>query len=266
MSEQPTVQFGFERVSAGEKTRRVAGVFRSVAGRYDLMNDLMSLGSHRLMKRMTIEMSGVRAGHTVVDLAGGTGDFAALYAPLVQPGGRVILADINPAMLEIGRDRLLDRGITNVDFCLADAEALPFDDGCVNCITIGFGLRNVTDKERALSEMWRVLTPGGRLLVLEFSRPENPMVDAAYSIFQSFWPGIGRAVTGDADAYRYLVESIKVHPDQKALKLMMSDAGFSDVGYENLLSGVAAIHHGRKPYSELSGEPREGPQDGADEP
>jgi demethylmenaquinone methyltransferase/2-methoxy-6-polyprenyl-1,4-benzoquinol methylase len=251
MSEEPTVQFGFERVSAGEKTRRVAGVFRSVAQRYDLMNDLMSLGSHRLMKRMTIEMSGVRAGHTVVDLAGGTGDFATLYAPLVQPGGRVVLADINAAMLEVGRDRLLDRGITNVDCCLANAEALPFDDESVNCITIGFGLRNVTDKERALSEMWRVLAPDGRLLVLEFSKPENPMVDAAYSVFQSFWPGIGRAVTGDADAYRYLVDSIKVHPDQKALKLMMSDAGFSDVGYENLLSGVAAIHHGRKP----SGEP-----------
>jgi demethylmenaquinone methyltransferase/2-methoxy-6-polyprenyl-1,4-benzoquinol methylase len=258
MSEEPTVQFGFERVAADEKTRRVAGVFRSVADRYDLMNDLMSLGSHRLMKRMTIEMSGVRAGHTVIDLAGGTGDFAALYAPLVQPGGRVILADINAAMLEIGRDRLLDRGITNVDVCLANAEALPFDEASVNCITIGFGLRNVTDKERALSEMQRVLVPGGRLLVLEFSRPENPVVDAVYSVFQSFWPGIGRAVTGDADAYRYLVESIKVHPDQKALKLMMADAGFSDVGYENLLNGVAAIHHGCKPCGK--------PQDLATEP
>jgi demethylmenaquinone methyltransferase/2-methoxy-6-polyprenyl-1,4-benzoquinol methylase len=262
MSEEPTVQFGYERVSPGEKTRRVEGVFRSVADRYDLMNDLMSLGSHRLMKRMTIEMSGVRAGHTVVDLAGGTGDFAALYAPLVRPGGRVILADINAAMLHIGRDRLLDRGITNVDCCLADAQALPFHDASVNCITIGFGLRNVTDKERALSEMWRVLAPGGRLLVLEFSKPDNPLIDAAYSVFQSFWPGIGRAITGDADAYRYLVESIKVHPDQKALKLMMSDAGFSEVGYENLLTGVAAIHHGRKPFGKPCGEP----QDGATEP
>lgn len=262
MSEERTVQFGYERVSAGEKTRRVEGIFRSVADRYDLMNDLMSLGSHRLMKRMTIEMSGVRAGHTVVDLAGGTGDFAALYAPLVQPDGRVILADINAAMLEVGRDRLLDRGITNVDCCLADAEALPFGDASVNCITIGFGLRNLTDKERALSEMCRVLAPGGRLLVLEFSKPENPLIDAAYSVFQSFWPGIGRAITGDADAYRYLVESIKVHPDQKALKLMMSDAGFIDVGYENLLTGVAAIHHGRKAYGETAG----GPQDGATAP
>lgn len=262
MSEERTVQFGYERVSAGEKTRRVDGIFRSVADRYDLMNDLMSLGSHRLMKRMTIEMSGVRAGHTVVDLAGGTGDFAALYAPLVQPDGRVILADINAAMLEVGRDRLLDRGITNVDCCLADAEALPFGDASVNCITIGFGLRNLTDKERALSEMCRVLAPGGRLLVLEFSKPENPLIDAAYSVFQSFWPGIGRAITGDADAYRYLVESIKVHPDQKALKLMMSDAGFIDVGYENLLTGVAAIHHGRKAH----GEPAGGPQDGATAP
>ncbi|TDJ40648.1 MAG: class I SAM-dependent methyltransferase [Gammaproteobacteria bacterium] len=261
MSEERTVQFGYERVSAGEKTRRVEGIFRSVADRYDLMNDLMSLGSHRLMKRMTIEMSGVRAGHTVVDLAGGTGDFAALYAPLVQPDGRVILADINAAMLEVGRDRLLDRGITNVDCCLADAEALPFGDASVNCITIGFGLRNLTDKERALSEMCRVLAPGGRLLVLEFSKPENPLIDAAYSVFQSFWPGIGRAITGDADAYRYLVESIKVHPDQKALKLMMSDAGFIDVGYENLLTGVAAIHHGRKAYGEPGG-----PQDGATAP
>lgn len=247
MSDEPKVQFGAERVSAAEKTRRVAGVFRSVAERYDLMNDVMSLGSHRLMKRMTVELSAVRAGHTVVDLAGGTGDFAALYSPLVGPRGRVLLVDINRAMIEVGRDRLLDRGITNVGFCQADAESLPLPDARVDCVTIGFGLRNVARKERALAETLRVLKPGGRLLVLEFSKPENPWVGTAYGVFQSFWPGIGRALAGNAEAYRYLVESIKVHPDQKALRLMMADAGFAEVGYENLLNGIAAIHHGRKP-------------------
>jgi demethylmenaquinone methyltransferase/2-methoxy-6-polyprenyl-1,4-benzoquinol methylase len=240
------LDFGFQTVPAEEKKRRVGNVFRSVAQRYDVMNDLMSLGSHRIMKRITIEMSGVRPGHRVLDIAGGTGDIAALYSPLVGAAGQVVLADINGAMMDVGRDRLLDQGMTNVAFCQADAEALPFADAVFNCVTIGFGLRNVTRKERALTEMYRVLRPGGRLLVLEFSKPENPIVAAAYGAFQSFWPAIGRAVTGDANAYRYLVESIEMHPTQKALKLMIADAGFANVAYANILNGIVAIHHADK--------------------
>jgi demethylmenaquinone methyltransferase/2-methoxy-6-polyprenyl-1,4-benzoquinol methylase len=245
-SDDEPVDFGFQTVSADEKKRRVGNVFRSVAQRYDAMNDLMSLGSHRIMKRITIEMSGVRAGHCVLDLAGGTGDLTALYSPLVGPAGQVILADINGAMIDVGRDRLLDQGMTNVNFCQADAEALPFSDAAFNCVTIGFGLRNVTHKERALTEMYRVLRPGGRLLVLEFSKPQNPIVAAAYGAFQSLWPAIGQAVTGDANAYRYLVESIEMHPTQKALKLMIADAGFANVAYDNILNGIVAIHHADK--------------------
>jgi demethylmenaquinone methyltransferase/2-methoxy-6-polyprenyl-1,4-benzoquinol methylase len=206
----------------------------------------MSLGSHRILKRITIEMSGVREGHSVLDLAGGTGDLSALYAPVVGERGRIVLADINGPMIGVGRDRLLDEGHTNVAFCQADAEVLPFADASFECVTIGFGLRNVTRKERALLEMHRVLKPGGRLLVLEFSKPENPLVAAAYGAFQSLWPIVGRAVTGDASAYRYLVESIEMHPNQKALRLMITDAGFSKAGYENLLNGIVAIHHADK--------------------
>ena len=240
------VDFGFQSVPAAEKARRVEKVFASVARRYDLMNDLMSLGSHRIFKRITIEMSGVREGHTVLDLAGGTGDLSALYAPIVGEGGRVVLTDINGPMIAVGRDRLLDEGHTNVAFCQADAESLPFVDASFDCVTIGFGVRNVTRKERALIEMHRVLKPNGRLLVLEFSKPENPLVAAAYGAFRSLWPIVGRAVTGDAGAYRYLVESIEMHPSQRALRLMITDAGFADVGYENLLNGIVAIHHARK--------------------
>jgi demethylmenaquinone methyltransferase/2-methoxy-6-polyprenyl-1,4-benzoquinol methylase len=245
--DETSADFGFERVTPDEKTRRVAGVFRSVADRYDLMNDFMSLGTHRIMKRIVVEMSGVRSGHRVLDLAGGTGDLAALFSPVVRPDGRVILADINAAMLNRGRDRLFDRGITNVEFVLANAEALPFPDATFNAITIAFGLRNVTDKDRALREMFRVLVPRGRLLVLEFSKPQNPLVATAYSAFQAFWPTVGRAVTGDSGAYRYLIESIEMHPNQAALKLMIADAGFADVGYENLLNGIVAIHHASRP-------------------
>jgi demethylmenaquinone methyltransferase/2-methoxy-6-polyprenyl-1,4-benzoquinol methylase len=240
------VDFGFEQVTPREKNRRVSGVFSSVAERYDLMNDLMSLGTHRVLKRITVEMSGVRAGHRVLDLAGGTGDFSAHYAPLVGSSGRVVLADINWAMTERGRDRLLDAGLTNVAVCQADAERLPFADASFNCVTIGFGLRNITDKDRALKEMHRVLVPGGRLLVLEFSKATNPVIDTAYTAFQSLWPVMGRIVTGDSSAYRYLVESIRVFPDQKALKQMIDDAGFASSGYDDLLSGIVAVHHGTK--------------------
>ncbi len=247
MNDRDQADFGFERVSPGEKTRRVANVFRSVADRYDVMNDLMSMGLHRVMKRMTVEMSGVREGDRVLDLAGGTGDLTALFAPLVRERGMVVLADINSAMIEVGRDRLLDQGITNVGFTQADAENLPFPSQTFQCVTIAFGLRNVTDKDRALREMHRVLVPGGRLLVLEFSKPENPLVGAAYAAFQSLWPMVGKAVTGDAAAYRYLVESIEMHPSQKALKVMMIDAGFGDVSFDNLMNGIAAIHRGTRP-------------------
>lgn len=240
------VNFGYKKVAPDEKTRLVRGVFESVAENYDLMNDLMSFGTHRLFKRMTLEMSGIRTGHRVLDLAGGTGDLAALFAPVVGDTGQVVLADINGEMMRVGRDRLLDRGLTQVSFCQANGERLPFADNTFNCITIGFGLRNFTDKATALSELKRILVPGGALLVLEFSKPENPVIEAGYKAFQSLWPGMGRLLVGDADSYQYLVESIDTHPSQEALKLMMEDAGFKDVEYHNLLTGVAAIHRGVK--------------------
>ncbi|MXW48696.1 MAG: class I SAM-dependent methyltransferase [Gammaproteobacteria bacterium] len=236
------VSFGFKEVAAEEKTRLVGDVFTSVANRYDLMNDLMSLGSHRLMKRMLVEMSGARPGHQVLDLAGGTGDIARLLAPIVTPAGQVVLADMNPAMLAIGQDRMLDSGLAQVQCCGTKAEALPFADDLFNSATIGFGLRNFTAKHEALRELKRVLKPGGALLVLEFSKPANPWLEAAYQGFQSVWPALGRLVAGDAASYRYLIESIRVHPDQETLKLMLADAGFSEVEHHDLLGGIAAIH------------------------
>jgi demethylmenaquinone methyltransferase/2-methoxy-6-polyprenyl-1,4-benzoquinol methylase len=241
------VDFGYKKVSPDEKTELVRGVFSSVAERYDVMNDLLSLGSHRLFKRMTVQMSGVRAGDAVLDLAGGTGDLASLFADVVGPAGAVVLTDINAEMMAVGRERLLDRGLAQVRFCQASGEALPFADSSFRCVTIAFGLRNFTDKVTALKELERVLEPGGVLLVLEFSRPQNPLVDAGYRVFQAFWPGMGKLVARDSESYRYLVESIRMHPDQKALKVMMEDAGFQDVAYHNLVSGVAAIHRGVAP-------------------
>jgi len=240
------VDFGHRKVAPEEKTRLVRGVFESVADNYDLMNDLMSFGTHRLFKRMTLEMSGVRAGNRVLDLAGGTGDLAALFDPVVGETGLVVLTDINAEMMRVGRDRLLDRGVTRVVFCQANGEQLPFPDDTFHCITIGFGLRNFTDKVAALAELNRILRPGGALLVLEFSKPQNPLIEAGYRAFQSLWPGMGRLLVGDAESYRYLVESIELHPSQEALKLMMEDAGFKQVEYHNLISGVAAIHRGVK--------------------
>ncbi len=245
-TEDDQVDFGHERVSRAEKTRRVQGVFESVARRYDLMNDLMSLGTHRLMKRFTVEMSGLRPGQYVLDLAGGTGDLSALLSPVVGADGRVVLADINAAMMEVGRDRLLNQGLTNVSYCQANAETLPFADHSFHCLTIGFGLRNVTDKAAALTEMHRVLRPGGRLLVLEFSKAENPVMQRAYAGFQSLWPKVGSLITGEGAAYQYLVESIEQHPDQDSLRQMIESAGFAEVRYDNLCNGVAAIHSGRK--------------------
>lgn len=238
-----TTDFGFQQVSEAEKARRVAGVFDSVAGRYDLMNDLMSAGLHRLWKRFLVARSGVRQGDRVLDVAGGTGDLTRLFAGRVGADGMVVLTDINATMLSKGRDRLADAGLVP-PLVQSDAEALPFATGSFDCVSIGFGLRNVTRKEFALREMTRVLRPGGRVLVLEFSRvwaPLQPLYDA-YS-FQVL-PKLGRLVADDEASYRYLAESIRVHPGQQELKTMMEAAGLERVEYWNLAAGVVALHRG----------------------
>jgi demethylmenaquinone methyltransferase/2-methoxy-6-polyprenyl-1,4-benzoquinol methylase len=237
--------FGYRQVPEDEKSRRVGGVFDSVAGRYDLMNDLMSAGLHRWWKRYTLALSGVRAGARVLDVAGGTGDLARLFARRVGPAGEVILTDVNAVMLGRGRDRLLDAGLV-VPAVRCDGERLPFAGGHFDCVCVGFGLRNMTRKEAALAEMYRVLRPGGVLLVLEFSRVWQPL-SALYDAYSfRFLPRLGHVVAGDADAYRYLAESIRVHPDQDALKSLMEQAGFERVEYFNLAAGVVALHRGRK--------------------
>jgi len=246
--EEKTTHFGYQTVPESEKARRVAGVFDSVAGRYDLMNDLMSMGVHRLWKRYTIELAGVRAGQRVLDLAGGTGDLAARFSRLVGPEGEVVVADINEHMLEVGRERLTDQGLVgNLQYVQANAEYLPFPDDHFDCITIAFGLRNVTHKETALAAMNRVLKPGGRLLVLEFSKPTLPGLKPLYDLYSfTVLPAVGKLVTQDADSYRYLAESIRMHPDQQSLKAMMEDAGFERVDYHNLSGGIVALHRGYK--------------------
>jgi demethylmenaquinone methyltransferase/2-methoxy-6-polyprenyl-1,4-benzoquinol methylase len=246
VSDQKTTHFGYETVAEAEKAGRVRGVFDSVATRYDLMNDLMSLGIHRLWKRFAIELTGVRAGQRVLDLASGTGDLAARLAGLVGPDGLVLMSDINAAMLAQGRDRLLDAGrVGNVRFAQIDAESLPFPDASFDCVTIGFGLRNVTHKELALAEMRRVLRPGGRALVLEFSHPTTAPLRAAYDLYSfQVLPRLGRLVASDEASYRYLAESIRVHPDQETLKAMMEAAGFERCDVHNLTGGVVAVHRG----------------------
>jgi demethylmenaquinone methyltransferase/2-methoxy-6-polyprenyl-1,4-benzoquinol methylase len=237
--------FGFEQVNEEDKSRRVAGVFDSVAQRYDLMNDLMSAGLHRVWKRFTVEQSGARPGERVLDIAGGTGDLTQLFARRVGSSGSVVLTDINAAMLARGRDRLLDTG-TLAPAVQCDAEKLPFADNSFDCVSVGFGLRNMTHKDRALAEMQRVLAPGGRLLVLEFSqvwKPLQPLYDA-YSF--RILPRIGQWIARDADSYRYLAESIRMHPDQEGLKQMMEEAGLERVTYFNLSAGVVALHRGYK--------------------
>ncbi len=248
MSEQDTTHFGYQQVPVDEKAGRVAQVFHSVASKYDLMNDLMSMGIHRLWKRFTIEMSGVRRGQRVLDLAGGTGDLAGAFAELVGPDGEVVLADINASMLEVGRTRLTDRGIVgNMEYAQVNAESLPFPDNHFDCITIAFGLRNVTNKDKALASMFRVLKPGGRLLVLEFSKPAVPGLGPVYDLYSfSVLPTLGQMVTGDKDSYRYLAESIRMHPDQETLKGMMAGVGFDRVEYFNLTGGIVALHRGFK--------------------
>jgi len=243
-----TTHFGYESVNVKEKAGKVAEVFHSVAGQYDLMNDLMSFGIHRLWKRYTIELSGVRAGQSVLDIAGGTGDLASKFSSLVGPEGKVILSDINSSMLNNGRSRLIDKGIVgNIEYVQADAQYLPFPDNSFDCITISFGLRNVTDKDLALRSMYRVLKPGGRLLVLEFSKPVTPGLKPVYDLYSfKLLPLMGKVIANDEDSYRYLAESIRMHPDQETLKSMMIDAGFDQCEYHNLSGGIVALHRSYK--------------------
>lgn len=247
MSENKT-HFGYQRVEVADKVGLVGQVFDSVAAKYDVMNDLMSFGVHRLWKRFTIGQSGVRPGQYVLDIAGGTGDLAAQFSKRVGNEGLVVLADINASMLFTGRDKLLDNGlIGNLDYAQANAEELPFADDSFDCITIAFGLRNVTDKDAALASMNRVLKPGGRLLILEFSKPVLPLLSKAYDAYSfAALPIIGKLVANDADSYRYLAESIRMHPDQETLENMMVDAGFSRTSYHNLTGGIVALHKGFK--------------------
>ncbi|SEA15220.1 bifunctional demethylmenaquinone methyltransferase/2-methoxy-6-polyprenyl-1,4-benzoquinol methylase UbiE [Microbulbifer marinus] len=249
MKDRKTTHFGYQEVPVEEKAGRVADVFHSVAARYDVMNDLMSGGIHRLWKRFTIELSGARPGQSILDIAGGTGDLTARFSRIVGADGTVVLADINESMLRVGRDRLLDRGIAgNVVPVQADAQYLPFPDNTFDCITIAFGLRNVTDKDLALRSMLRVLKPGGRLLVLEFSKPQSKLLEKVYDQYSfRLLPFMGKLVANDADSYRYLAESIRMHPDQETLKQMMADAGFVDCEFHNMTGGIVALHKGIKP-------------------
>jgi demethylmenaquinone methyltransferase/2-methoxy-6-polyprenyl-1,4-benzoquinol methylase len=247
MADNKTTHFGYQDVPWEEKQRKVAGVFHSVAQKYDVMNDLMSMGIHRIWKRFTIELSGVHRGQRVLDIAGGTGDLAAKFARLVGEEGEVVLADINDSMLKVGRDNLANKGVAgNVQYVQANAECLPFPDNHFDCITIAFGLRNVTDKDKALQSMFRILKPGGKLLVLEFSKP-NKMLTPAYDLYSfKLLPMMGKLVANDADSYRYLAESIRMHPDQETLKAMMETAGFTQCEYFNLTGGIVALHRGYK--------------------
>lgn len=246
--ESKNTHFGYKTVEADKKADLVAGVFHSVAAKYDIMNDVMSFGIHRYWKRYTIEISGARPGMKVLDLAGGTGDLTAKFSHLVGEKGEVILADINDSMLKVGRSKLRDKGIVgNVSYVQANAEALPFPDNHFDIITIAFGLRNVTDKDAALRSMNRVLKPGGKLLVLEFSKPQHEVMRKVYDIYSfKVLPKMGELITKDADSYEYLAESIRMHPDQETLKQMMVDAGFEQVDYTNMTDGIVALHRGYK--------------------
>ncbi|EIW88296.1 ubiquinone/menaquinone biosynthesis methyltransferase [Alishewanella agri BL06] len=243
-----TTHFGFKSVPKEQKVAMVADVFHSVAAKYDIMNDVMSMGIHRLWKRFTIDSSGVRPGQQVLDLAGGTGDITALFSKRVGPTGKVVLADINESMLNVGRDKLRDLGlVTNIEFVQANAEALPFADNSFDIVSIGFGLRNVTDKDAALRSIFRVLKPGGRLLVLEFSKPQSEVLSKAYDLYSfRILPFMGQLIANDKESYQYLAESIRMHPDQETLKQMMQDAGFAEVSYHNLTGGIVALHRGYK--------------------
>ncbi|HWZ63258.1 MAG TPA: bifunctional demethylmenaquinone methyltransferase/2-methoxy-6-polyprenyl-1,4-benzoquinol methylase UbiE [Steroidobacteraceae bacterium] len=246
MPQERSTDFGFQRVPYGEKARRVRAVFDSVADRYDLMNDLMSAGTHRLWKRFTLSLANLHAGQCALDVAGGSGDLALGLARQVGERGRVVLTDINAAMLARGRDRLIDAGCAgNLECVQANAERLPFADGSFDCITIGFGLRNVTDKPAALASMRRALKPGGQLLILEFSHPRLGALQPLYEAYSlRVLPLLGRLIAGDAASYRYLAESIRVHPDQDRLIGMMAEAGLEGCRYHNLSGGIVAVHRG----------------------
>jgi demethylmenaquinone methyltransferase/2-methoxy-6-polyprenyl-1,4-benzoquinol methylase len=240
--------FGYKQVDSDKKEGLVAGVFNSVADKYDLMNDVMSFGIHRIWKKLTLAQTGLKNGQRALDVAGGTGDLTAGMSRQVGPDGEVVMSDINDAMLEQGRRRLMDKGIAgNVKFVQANAEELPFDDNSFDCITIAFGLRNVTHQDKALASMFRVLKPGGRLLILEFSKPAMPGLNKAYDFYSfNILPKMGRFIANDEGSYRYLAESIRMHPDQETLKKMMEDAGFERCTYRNMSGGIVALHKGYK--------------------
>jgi demethylmenaquinone methyltransferase/2-methoxy-6-polyprenyl-1,4-benzoquinol methylase len=248
MTIENTTHFGYKSVAVEEKAGRVRAVFDSVSSSYDLMNDLMSFGIHRLWKRQAIELAGVRRGQHVLDLAAGTGDLSARFSGLVGPEGLVVFSDINASMLQQGRMRMLDEGrVGNIQYIQADAQTLPFPADYFDCVTIGFGLRNVTDKQMALNAVFHTLKPGGRLLILEFSKPTNKPLEILYDLYSfGVLPKLGKLVTRDEDSYRYLAESIRVHPNQQTLLQMMEEAGFEHCDYFNLTSGIVAIHRGYK--------------------
>jgi demethylmenaquinone methyltransferase / 2-methoxy-6-polyprenyl-1,4-benzoquinol methylase len=243
-----TIDFGFSKVPLEEKVKHVKGVFDSVAENYDLMNDVMSFGVHRLWKKHTIELSGIRPGKTVLDLAGGTGDLTKAFAKRVGKTGKVVLADINENMVRVGRDRLTNEGIIgNVEYAITNAEALTFPDNTFDLVTMAFGLRNVTNKDKALAEIYRVLKPGGQMMVLEFSKVTQPMMAKAYDFYSfNILPKMGKWIAKDEASYQYLAESIRMHPDQETLKQMMLDAGFDKAEYLNMSEGIVALHRGWK--------------------
>ncbi len=244
--ENETTHFGYENVPVAEKANRVKEVFKSVAPKYDLMNDAMSMGMHRIWKRYTIDQVGARPGMKILDLAGGTGDLALRFSSQVGDAGEIVLADINEAMLSHGRDRLTDHGVIgNIHYTQVNAECLPFEDDSFDVVTIAFGLRNVTDKQSALESMHRVIKPGGKLFILEFSKPINATFNKIYDEYSfNVLPKLGKLIANDESSYQYLAESIRMHPDQKTLQTMMENAGFFNCKYHNLTGGVVALHRG----------------------
>ncbi len=248
MTKENTTHFGFKQVATEDKVKLVRGVFDSVAEKYDIMNDLMSLGIHRLWKRIAIQLSNVRQGERVLDLAGGTGDLTALFEQRVGKTGECVLADINSEMLRTGRNRLINKGLAgNIRYAQVNAECLPFADNTFDCVCIGFGLRNVTDKDAALRSMHRVLKPGGRVIILEFSHPIDKVTEKVYDFYSfKLLPKIGKVIAKDEDSYRYLAESIRMHPGQEELKKMMENAGFERCEYFNMTQGIVAVHRGYK--------------------
>jgi demethylmenaquinone methyltransferase/2-methoxy-6-polyprenyl-1,4-benzoquinol methylase len=240
--------FGYQTIEKNKKEQMVAGVFHSVAAKYDIMNDVMSFGIHRLWKRFTLDSSAVRPGNKVLDLAGGTGDLTRKFSEMVGESGQVVLADINDSMIKVGREKLRNLGVVgNIEYVQANAEALPFADNTFDVVTIAFGLRNVTNKDAALASIFRVLKPGGRLLVLEFSKPQQEWLNKAYDFYSfNILPNMGQLVANDKESYQYLSESIRMHPDQETLKGMMEEAGFEQVNYTNLMGGIVALYKGFK--------------------